>query len=52
MAEVPLSLLLQADGATSGAEDFKKFGDHFGEHPKTTGKTFTGGAEKNLKAQI
>jgi hypothetical protein len=29
-----------------------EFGDHFGEHPKTAGRTFTGGAEKNLKAQI
>jgi hypothetical protein len=29
-----------------------EFGDHFAEHPKTAGRTFTGGAEKNLKAQI
>ena len=29
-----------------------EFGDHFARHPKTAGRTFTGGAEKNLKAQI
>jgi hypothetical protein len=26
-----------------------EFGDHFGEHPKTAGRTFTGGTDFFLK---
>jgi hypothetical protein len=35
----------QVNAATSGAENLKEFGDHFGGHPKTAGRTFTGGAD-------
>jgi len=45
--EVAWGLLPQVDGATDGAEDADEFCDHFGGHPKTAGRTFTGGAEKN-----
>ena len=43
-AEVAWGLLPQVDGATDETEDLDEFGDHFREHPKTAGRTFTGGA--------
>jgi hypothetical protein len=43
-AEVSWGLLPQVDGATEETEDLDEFCDHFGEHPKTVGRTFTGGA--------
>ena len=46
-AEVPWGLLPQVDAATEETEDLDEFCDHFGGHPKTAGKTFTGKAEKN-----
>jgi hypothetical protein len=36
---------------TKGGKDFQDLSDHFGGHPKTAGRTFTGGAERNLKAE-
>jgi hypothetical protein len=43
-AEVAWGLLPQVDGATEETEDLDEFCDHFDEHPKTAGRTFTGGA--------
>jgi hypothetical protein len=37
-----------ADRANEFLEDLS---DHFGGHPKTAGRTFTGGAGRNLKAE-
>ena len=34
---------------TDEAVDLDEFGDHFGEHPKTAGRTFTGGPDYFLK---
>jgi hypothetical protein len=48
-AEVAWGLLPQVDGATDETEDLDEFVDHFGEHPKTAGRTFTGGADVFLK---
>jgi hypothetical protein len=50
--EVAWGLLPQVDGATDETEDLDEFCDHFGGHPKTAGRTFTGGAESFLKAEI
>ena len=44
-AEVAWGLLPQVDGATEETEDLDEFCDHFGEHPKTAGRTFTGGSD-------
>jgi hypothetical protein len=46
-AEVAWGLLPQVDGATDETENLDEFCDHFGGHHKTTGRTFTGGVEKN-----
>jgi hypothetical protein len=48
-AEVAWGLLPQVDGATEETEDLDEFCDHFGEHPKTAGRTFTGGPDFFLK---
>lgn len=48
-AEVAWGLLLQADVATNGAEDFDEFCDHGGQNHKTAGRTFTGGSDFFLK---
>jgi hypothetical protein len=32
-------------------EFLEESSDHFGRHPKTAGRTFTGGSERNLKAE-
>ena len=42
--EVAWGLLPQVDGATEETEDLDEFCDHFDEHPKTAGRTNTGGA--------
>jgi hypothetical protein len=39
--------LMQGAGADGPSID-EKICDHFGRHPKTAGRTFTGGAERNL----
>ena len=43
--EVAWGLLPQVDGTTDETEDLDEFGDHFAGHPKTAGRTFTGGAD-------
>jgi hypothetical protein len=43
--EVAWGLLPQVNGATEETENLDEFCDHFGEHPKTAGRTFTGGAD-------
>jgi hypothetical protein len=48
-AEVAWGLLPQVDGATDETENLDEFCDHFDEHPKTAGRTFTGGPDFFLK---
>jgi hypothetical protein len=48
-AEGAWGLLPQVDDATYETEDLDEFCDHFGGHPKTAGRTFTGGADFFLK---
>jgi hypothetical protein len=55
-AEGAWGLLPQVDDATYETEDLDEFGDHFGGHPKTSGRTFTGGVDfflkKNREAKV
>jgi hypothetical protein len=37
-----------AGEALKDGESFQESSDHFDGHPKTAGRTFTGGAERNL----
>jgi hypothetical protein len=48
-AEVAWGLLPQVDGTTDETENLDEFGDHFAQHPKTVGRTFTGGTDFFLK---